>query len=73
MTNLQHRHLKELITIPLVHLENQPQPTNPARPRPSRLLGQILDAFCSLKGVLHTKLQLHSFVLPPLHGKPSHQ
>jgi CopG family nickel-responsive transcriptional regulator len=71
LTDLQHRHLKEIITIQLVHLENHHSLQILLVQGPARLLRQIRDAFASLKGVQHAALQLNSTVLPPLHDKPA--
>lgn len=70
ITDLQHRHLKEIVTIQLVHLENDQSLQILLVQGPARILRQLRDAFASLKGVQHAALQLNSTVLPPLHDKP---
>lgn len=69
ITDLQHRYLKEIVTIQLVHLEKDQSLQIVLVQGPARLLRTIRDAFASLKGVSYAALQLNSTVLPPLHNK----
>jgi CopG family nickel-responsive transcriptional regulator len=71
LTDLQHRHLKEIVTIQLVHLENNQSLQILLVQGPARILRRLKDAFASLKGVQRAALQLNSTVLPPLHDKPT--
>jgi CopG family nickel-responsive transcriptional regulator len=71
LTDLQHRHLKEIVTIQLVHLENNQSLQILLVQGPARILRRLKDDFASLKGVQHAALQLSSTVLPPLHDKPT--
>lgn len=70
ITDLHHRYLKEIVTIQLVHLENDQSLQILVVQGPARFLRQLKDAFASLKGVQHAALQLNSTVLPPLYDKP---
>lgn len=71
LTDLQHRHLKEIVTIQLVHLENDQSLQILLVQGPARILRRLKDTFAALKGVQHAALQLNSTVLPPLHDKPA--
>ncbi|MDX6766776.1 MAG: CopG family ribbon-helix-helix protein [Candidatus Methylacidiphilales bacterium] len=71
ITDLQHRHLKEIVTIQLVHLEKHQSLQILVVQGPAQILRQLKDVFASLKGVQHASLQLNSTVLPPLHDKPA--
>jgi CopG family nickel-responsive transcriptional regulator len=67
LTDVQHRYLKEIITIQLVHLEHQHSLQVVLLQGPARTLRQIADEMITLKGVRHGQLQLNAEVLPPLH------
>jgi CopG family nickel-responsive transcriptional regulator len=67
ITDIQHRYLKEIITIQLVHLEKNRSLQILLVQGPARVLRQITDRFATLKGVHYGKLQLSTDLLPPLH------
>jgi CopG family nickel-responsive transcriptional regulator len=66
LTDLQHRYLREIITIQLVHLERQHTMQILLVQGPVQNLRHIANAAISLKGVRHGSLQLNSELLPPL-------
>ena len=66
LTELQHRFLREIITIQLVHLERHHTMQILLVQGPVQNLRQIANAATSLKGVRHGSLQLNSELLPPL-------
>ncbi|HSH94148.1 MAG TPA: nickel-responsive transcriptional regulator NikR [Roseimicrobium sp.] len=67
LTDLQHRYLKEIITIQMVHLENHQSLQIILVQGPARTLRLIANEMIALKGVRHGQLQLNSEVLPPLY------
>jgi CopG family transcriptional regulator, nickel-responsive regulator len=67
LTDIQHRYLKEIITVQLVHLEQQRSLQVILLQGPARTLRQIADQMITLKGVRHGQLQLNVEILPPLH------
>lgn len=67
LTDLQHRYLKEIITIQLVHLEKNQSLQIILVQGPAALLRKIAEIFGALKGVSHSNLQLNTTLLPPLH------
>jgi CopG family nickel-responsive transcriptional regulator len=71
LTDLQHRYLKEIVTIQLVHLEKNQSLQILLVQGPARLLRKIADTFAALKGVTHSNLQLNTSLLPPLHEPPA--
>lgn len=71
LTDLQHRYLKEIVTIQLVHLEKNQSLQILLVQGPALLLRKIADSFAALKGVTHSNLQLNTSLLPPLHEPPT--
>ena len=67
LTDLQHRYLKEIITIQLVHLEHHQSLQIILVQGPARTLRAMANEMVSLKGVRHGQLQLNTEILPPLH------
>ena len=67
LTDIQHRYLKEIITIQLVHLEQQRSLQMFLLQGPARTLRQIANEMITLKGVRQGQLQLNAEALPPLH------
>ncbi len=67
LTDLQHKYLKEIITIQLVHLEQHQSLQVILVQGPARTLRVIANEMISLGGVRHGQLQLNTEVLPPLH------
>ena len=67
LTDLQHKHLKEIITIQLVHLEHHQSLQVMLVQGPARTLRSVANEMISLKGVRHGQLQLNTEILPPLH------
>jgi CopG family nickel-responsive transcriptional regulator len=67
LTDLQHRYLKEIVTIQLVHLERDQSMQILLIQGPAGTLREIANTFAALKGVAHTHLQLNTTLLPPLH------
>jgi CopG family transcriptional regulator, nickel-responsive regulator len=67
LTDIQHRYLKETITVQLVHLEQQRSLQVILLQGPARTLRRIADEMITLKGVRHGQLQLNVEILPPLH------
>jgi CopG family transcriptional regulator, nickel-responsive regulator len=71
LTDLQHRYLKEIVTIQLVHLEKNQSLQILLVQGPAQLLRKMADSFASLKGIGHCSLQLNTSLLPPLHEPPT--
>lgn len=67
LTTLQHQYLKEIITIQLVHLENNQTLQVLIVQGPAQVLRQMENEMTSLKGVSQGRLQLSTSLLPPLH------
>ena len=67
LTELQHRHLKEIVTIQMVHLEREHTMQVLLVQGPVENLRKIANDAISLKGVRHGSLQLNSELLPPLY------
>ncbi|NJK91417.1 MAG: nickel-responsive transcriptional regulator NikR [Blastochloris sp.] len=67
LADIQHRYLKEIVTIQLVHLEKNQSFQILLVQGPARTLRAMADAFGTQKGVHYGKLQLSTNVLPPLH------
>ena len=66
LTDLQHQYLREIVTIQLIHLEQQHTMQVLLVQGPVQNLRRIANAAISLKGVRHGSLQLNSELLPPL-------
>ncbi|MDB6053194.1 MAG: nickel-responsive transcriptional regulator NikR [Verrucomicrobiales bacterium] len=67
LTDLQHKYLKEIVTIQVVHLENHQSLQVILVQGPARTLRLIANEMISLPGVRHGQLQLNTEILPPLH------
>lgn len=67
LTDIQHKYLKEIISIQLVHLEHDLTLQILLVQGPAKLLRVIADEMITLKGVSQGNLQLSAAVLPPLH------
>jgi CopG family transcriptional regulator, nickel-responsive regulator len=68
LTDIQHLHLKEIISIQLVHLENEQSLQLMLVQGPAKSLRAIAKEIFCLKGVCHGSLQLNAEILPPLHS-----
>jgi CopG family nickel-responsive transcriptional regulator len=68
LTDIQHAHSKEIISIQLVHLENQQSLQVMLVQGPAQSLRGIAKEIFSLKGVYQGALQLNAEILPPLHS-----
>ena len=67
LTDIQHKYLKEIISIQLVHLEDDLTLQILLVQGPASLLREITDEMITRKGVRQGNLQLSAAVLPPLH------
>ena len=72
LTDLQHKCLKEIISIQLIHLENHQSFQIMLVQGPARTLRSMAEEMGSIKGVRHCRLQLNAEVLPPLHVSGPH-
>ena len=68
LTDIQHKRLKEIISIQLVHLENQQSLQVMLVQGPAQALRAIAKEIFSLKGVYQGALQLNAEIIPPLHS-----
>lgn len=67
LTDIQHKYLREIVSIQLVHLEHDLTLQILLVQGPASLLREIADEMITRKGVRQGKLQLSAAVLPPLH------
>lgn len=67
LTDIQHKYLREIVTIQLVHLEDNQSLQIMLVQGPARILREIKEEMSALKGVRHGQLQLSTTLLPPLH------
>jgi CopG family nickel-responsive transcriptional regulator len=73
LTDVQHKYLKEIISIQLVHLEHDLTLQIILVQGPAHLLRDIADDMITRKGVRQGNLQLSAAVLPPLHEAHEHE
>lgn len=67
LTDIQHKYLREIVTIQVVHLEDNQSLQIMLVQGPARTLRQIKEEMSALKGVRHGQLQLNTTLLPPLY------
>ncbi|MEM9444904.1 MAG: nickel-responsive transcriptional regulator NikR [Verrucomicrobiota bacterium] len=67
LTQLQHKYLKEIISIQLIHLENDHSLQVLLMQGPGKRLKMISDEFITCKGVKQGKLELSATIIPQLY------
>ena len=68
LTRIQHRYLKEVVSIQRVHLAHGHTLEVILLQAPGTILRKIADELLACKGVTNGQLYVCSEVLPPLHG-----
>ncbi|MEM9398730.1 MAG: nickel-responsive transcriptional regulator NikR [Verrucomicrobiota bacterium] len=67
LTDLQHKYLKEIITVQVVHLERGHSLQVLLMQGPAKRLKKISDELITCKGVTQGKLELSSTILPQIY------